>query len=110
MRPEGIAASSFRKGEKPKYTKHGSILVLKHCWRTINPKRMVLVISSQGTTNLSDTHLEVETRGFYLKRKKIFFLISRNVGGCSLKRFSNLSTGLLLILFLFNSAVIAFDC
>lgn len=72
---------------------------------------MVLVISSQGTTNLSDTHLEVETRGFYLKRKKyFFFLISRNVGGCSLKRFSNSSTGLLLILFLFNSAVIAFDC
>lgn len=79
MRPEGIAASSFRKGEKPKYTKPGSILVLKHCWRTINPKRMVLVISSQGTTNLSDTHLEVETRGFYLKRKKYFFF---NISKC----------------------------
>lgn len=38
---------------------------------------MVLVISSQGTTNLSDTHLEVETRGFYLKRKKNFFNISK---------------------------------
>lgn len=76
MRPEGIAASSFRKGEKPKYTKPGSILVLKHCWRTINPKRVVLEISSQGTTNLSDTHLEVETRGFYLKHF-FFFNISK---------------------------------
>lgn len=40
---------------------------------------MVLVISSQGTTNLSDTHLEVETRGFYLKRKKYFFF---NISKC----------------------------
>lgn len=75
VRREGIAASSFRKGENPKYTKPGSFLVLKHCWRTINPKRVVPAAnSSQGTTNLSDTHLEGETQGFYFF---IFFNVSK---------------------------------
>lgn len=92
VRTEGIAESSFRKGENPKYTKPGSFLVLKHCWRTINPKRVVPAAnSSQGTTNLSDTHLEGETRGFYFLF--FIFLMSRNVTGCSLKRLSYTSAG-----------------